>query len=316
MNIVILNECFLTEEQINELSTQNKVTSFHITSEKEDAKSKIKDAEIIFADQFVCPLNNDILDEAKDLKLLILNTTSYHLVDLEYLKSRKITVCNTPDFCSDSVAELAFLYVMTLMKNTTLAYEDNKDRPFEIFPDDMSHRIYVWSNLNKKTIWVIWLWNIWEKVCSIANGFNMNVVWFNRSEKNINNVTNVGLDELLGTSDIIVITVPYNKETHNLLNENNISSLKDGVCIVNISSQDILDENTVIDCLKSGKIWSYGLDNFTNKDKTHFFYNSKKVMTLPHLWFFTQESLDMIWVRMMESYNWYINWREINTVTK
>lgn len=314
MNIVVLNECFLSKDQIDELWTNNNVSSFEITSEIEDAKNRIKDAHIIFADQFVCPLSNDVLDVAKDLELIILNSTSYHLLDLDYLKSRNIAICNTPDFCSDSVGELAFLYIISLMKNIIPAYEDNKEKPFEIYPDDMSHRKYVWNNLDKKTIWVVWLWNIGKKVCSIAHGFNMNVIWNNHSQKNIDGVKNISFEELLKTSDVIVITVPYKTDTHNMINEDNVNLLKHGVTIINISSQDILDEKSLVEWLKNGSIWWYGLDNFTNKDKSHFFYNSNNVMILPHQWFFTQESLDMIWVRMMEGYNWYIHKTGVNMI--
>jgi lactate dehydrogenase-like 2-hydroxyacid dehydrogenase len=112
----------------------------------------MQDAEIIFVDQFICPLSNEILDEAKGLKLIIMNTTSYHLIDIDYLKKRNIILCNTPDFCSSSVAELVFLYTLSLARKTNLALQDNMDAPFEIYPDDMNHRKYVGYNLENKTI--------------------------------------------------------------------------------------------------------------------------------------------------------------------
>jgi lactate dehydrogenase-like 2-hydroxyacid dehydrogenase len=143
MKIVILNECFLSDNQLLALKQDNDVDFFEITATLENAKKRIKDAEIILVDQFVCPLSNDILDEAKSLRLIIVNSTSYHLLDLNYLKDRNISLCNTPDFCSSSVAELVFLYTLSLSRNTIIAYEDNLNTPFEIYPDDMSHRKYV-----------------------------------------------------------------------------------------------------------------------------------------------------------------------------
>lgn len=88
MKIVILNECFLSETQIQELKKENDIVSYEVTSNKDDAMQRIQEAEILFVDQFVCPLSNEILDAAPNLKLILLNTTSFHLVDREYLHSR------------------------------------------------------------------------------------------------------------------------------------------------------------------------------------------------------------------------------------
>lgn len=314
MNIVVLNECFLKEEQIKSLKSENKVKLYEVTNSKEDTRNRIKNAEIIFADQFVCPLDNDTLDFAKNLKCIILNTTSYHLVDLEYLKSKNISLFNTPDFCTGSVAELVFLYILQLMRNVESAYKDNIKKPFEILPDEIEHRKYVGSNLNQKTIGVIGMGNIGQKVLSIAKGFNMNCLGFNRSQKNILDTQQVQLDELLSKSDIIVLTIPYSSNTHHFLNKENMRLLKKNVIIVNISSNDLIEEDYLIEKIKNKEVKGYGLDDFRNKDKKHFFYNSKNVFILPHLGFFTQESLDMIGKRMIESYNSYINNKKINRI--
>ncbi len=314
MKIVILNECFLSESQLSELSQDNEVEKYNVTDNTKDAKERMKNAEVIFVDQFVCPLSNEILEEAKNLRLIILNTTSYHLLDLDYIQERWIIACNTPDFCSTSVAELAFFYILCLSRKTFEAYRDNQETPFEILPDDMWHRKYVWWNLEWKTLWILGLWNIGSKVAQIGNGFSMDVIWYNRSLKNITWVHQKDLAEVMSESDILVITLPYSNDTKNILNRNMIESMKKWSIIVNISSHEILDEVALIERLQDNSLAWYGLDNFTNKDKNHYFYNSDKVTILPHLWFFSQESLEMIWVRMMEGYRGFLNWENTNKV--
>ena len=183
-----------------------------------------------------------------------------------------------------------------------------QEKPFEILPDDVSHRKYVWYNLEWKTLWILGLGNIWKKVAQIWNGFWMEVIWYNRSLKNIPWVTQKDLNEIVSWSDILVITLPYSDTSKNILDREMIESMKKGIIIVNISSHEILDERTLIEKLQNSSIAWYGLDNFTNKDKNHYFYNSDNVVILPHLWFFSQESLDMIWVRMMQWYRWFLSW--------
>lgn len=314
MNIVILNECFISEDQIVELQKNHEVTVYEVTATVDDAIERIRDAEIIFTDQFVCPLTNEVLDQAKNLKLIILNSTSYHILDAEYLKSRNIHLCNTIGYSSESVAELVFTYILLLMRNVLVAYRDNSHEPFEILPDDMSHRKYLGNNLNEKNIGIIGLWNIGQKVSSIAEGFNMNILAYNKSVKNIWWVEWVSLDELLIQSDIVVIAVPYSDDTHHLVNEERMKLMKKWAIIINISSEKVLDEDVLIEKLKNKDIAWYGIDDYKNKDKSHYFYNSDNVIILPHLWFFSEESLSMIGTRMMEWYRGFIEWKDAHRV--
>lgn len=226
MEIVVLNECFLTQIQIDKLSKDNNVTVYEVTDNEDDVKERIEHAEVIFVDQFVCSLSNEVLDSAKNLKLILINSTAYHLVDLDYINSRNIAVCNTPNFCSHSVGELIFWYILSLARNTLQANKDNMNNPFEILPDVMEHRKYVGLNLNEKTIGILGLGNIGKKVSQIANGFNMRILGYNRSKKDIEGVEQVELDNLLSQSDIIVLTLPNSEETDDLLNNENLNLLK------------------------------------------------------------------------------------------
>jgi lactate dehydrogenase-like 2-hydroxyacid dehydrogenase len=62
------------------------------------------------------------------------------------------------------------------------------------------------------------------------------------------------LNELLSQSDIVVVTIPFTDSSANLLHEEKINLMKNGVIIVNISSQDIINEEVLVDGLSSGKI--------------------------------------------------------------
>jgi len=91
-------------------------------------------------------------------------------------------------------------------------------------------------------------------------------------------------DEFLEQVDIIILTCSLNDSTNNLINEQTISKMKNGVVIVNVARGNIIDETALLNALQSGKIFSVGLDVFNNEPKiSSKLFESNKVMLLPHI---------------------------------
>lgn len=99
----------------------------------------------------------------------------------------------------------------------------------------------------------------------------MKVVYYNRNrlaedvEKQYNARYCSTLDELLACSDMISVNCPLSKETTNLLGREQFEKMKDGVYFVNTARGQIVDEEALVDALKSGKVKMAGLDVFPNE---------------------------------------------------
>jgi D-3-phosphoglycerate dehydrogenase len=116
--------------------------------------------------------------------------------------------------------------------------------------------------LTGKTLGLIGFGGIAAEVARIASGSGMRVTAWNRSSKKYPKVEFVELDELLTESDVISIHLLLNDETRGLVSRACIEAMKPGVILVNTARGAIVDEEAMIDALKSGHIRHAGLDVF------------------------------------------------------
>ncbi len=119
MNIVILERDSVgTDIDIDGFNRFGFVTSYANTLKTQAAK-RIKDADIVISNK--TPMNEDTLKDAKNIRLICLFATGYDMVDLDYCKSRGITVCNVCDYCTDAVAQHTFALTFFLLENCLFA---------------------------------------------------------------------------------------------------------------------------------------------------------------------------------------------------
>jgi len=294
IKIGILNECFFKESHLVSLRKIGNLKINLDTDSKEKAIARVKNMDIIIADMFICPLDKEVIEHANKLKLLVINSTGYDKLDLDYLTKKGVKVCNVANFSTDSVAEQVFALLLSIGRKISLAQKDNKEKPFEIFPDAPEHKKYLGFNLKDKTIGVIGTGNIGKRVCQIAQGFGMNVVAYNRSKKEIPGVQFKTLEEVLSESDVISLNIPLNNETEFLINEKTLNLMKSNVVIINTAREKIIDTEALYNALIKNKISGAGLDIIDIKDKNHPIFKLENVIILPHAAWFTKESLSNI----------------------
>jgi D-3-phosphoglycerate dehydrogenase len=116
--------------------------------------------------------------------------------------------------------------------------------------------------LTGKTLGLIGFGGIAAEVARIARGCGMRVIAWNRSPKKHPKVEFVELDELLSESDVVSIHLLLNDETRGLISRACIEAMKPGVILVNTARGAIVDEEAMIEALKSGQIRHAGLDVF------------------------------------------------------
>jgi D-3-phosphoglycerate dehydrogenase / 2-oxoglutarate reductase len=116
--------------------------------------------------------------------------------------------------------------------------------------------------LTGKTLGLIGFGGIAKEVARIARGTGMQVIAWNRTPKKVAGVEFVELDELLTASDVISLHLLLNDETRGLISRACIEAMKPGVILVNTARGALVDEEAMIEALKSGQIRHAGLDVF------------------------------------------------------
>ena len=127
------------------------------------------------------------------------------------------------------------------------------------------------------------------------HGFNMNIQYHNRSPKpelaGLVNAEYLELDELLETSDFIVVAVDLNHESKALIGHDQFNKMKPSAVFVNISRGSVVDENALIEALKQNKIFAAGLDVYQKEPlQASALFELDNVVTLPHVGSATAET--------------------------
>jgi D-lactate dehydrogenase len=206
----------------------------------------------------------DVMKSFPNLSLIVTRSTGYDHIDMKETKKRNIAVSNVPSYGENTVAEFAFGLILCLSRKIHLASCKSS------WPESHDSALIRGFDLFGKTIGVIGTGRIGRQVITIAKGFGMNVVAYDpKQSKELESQLGfkyASIDELLTTSDVVTIHVPYTKETHHLMDETAFSKMKQTAIIINTSRGGIIDTNALVTALKEKKIAGAGLDVLEEED--------------------------------------------------
>jgi D-3-phosphoglycerate dehydrogenase len=117
--------------------------------------------------------------------------------------------------------------------------------------------------LTGRTIGLLGFGGIATQVARLASGMGMKVLAWNRSPKAYPGVQFVALDRLLAESDVLSLHLLLNDETRNFLSRERIAAMRPGAILVNTARGALVDEDAMVDALRSGHLRHAALDVFT-----------------------------------------------------
>ena len=219
---------------------------------------RIKDADIILCNK--TPMNESTLKEAKNLKYIGLFATGYNNVDLEYTRSRGITVCNAADYSTDAVAQHTFALILEHCSQAA-KYNDFVQNGLWIKSDVFSPFVYGMKELSGKTIGIVGFGSIGRRVAEIAAAFNMRVLFYSRSKKiSEGSALQVDLDTLVSESDFVTVHCPLNKDSEKMFNDELFSKFRKGAMFINTARGGVVDEPALKRALENGTLSSAAID--------------------------------------------------------
>ncbi len=195
-------------------------------------------------------------------------------------------VANVPRYASIAVAEHAFGILLSLVRHVPAGVNRVKGGNF-------SWHGLQGVELYGKTIGVIGVGAIGQKVTGIARGFGMQVVG---TAANISpqreqklGIQLVALEELLEISDVVLLACPLTTSTRGMINSEVFKRMKSSAYIVNVARHEIVVQADLSDALKSGQIAGAALDEIEFPDQK--LLSLENVVVTPHLGFYTSEAL-------------------------
>jgi D-3-phosphoglycerate dehydrogenase len=239
-----------------------------------------------------------LLSELPNLKCIARGGAGMDNIDEKYAAENQITLLNAPEGNRDAVAEHAIGLLLNLSNKITQSYNEVKNGHW----NRETNR--GWE-IGGKTIGIIGFGNTGSVFAKKLSGFDAKVVAYDKY-KNVqsNYATDLALEELLQTADIISFHVPLTEETKGLINTELISKMRTGVVLLNTSRGGICKLEDVQFGIISGKIKCFGTDVLENENlKTwtaeerrlvNDLTSSNQVLITPHVAGWTIESYQKI----------------------
>ena len=227
------------------------------TTSEEETLERIIDADIVITNKVIITAN--ILAQTKKLKLICIAATGMNNVDLDAAKFQGIEVKNVAGYSTQSVVQHTFSMALYLLEK--MSYYDNivKNGTWSksgLFTD-VSHPFY---EIAGKKWGIIGFGAIGQEVAKVATAFGAEVVYHSTSGENLHHAyQHLSLEFLLKDCDIISIHAPLNDRTYELINENNLSYIKENAILLNLGRGGIVDETDLAFELDRRKIYA-GLD--------------------------------------------------------
>ncbi len=233
----------------------------------------------------------DLIERADRLKVIGRAGTGVDNVDIAAATRRGIVVANAPESNSVAAAEHTLGLTLALFRNIPQAHATLVDGRWE-------RSRFKGAELYGKTLGVIGFGRIGQLVAKRAQGFDMDVVAFDKfvsgerfRELGVEGMAS--LEELFGRADVVTLHVPKTPETVNLIDAEAIAAMVDGVRIINCARGELVDLDALLGGLESGKVAGAALDVFPSEPFTeHPIFNRSEVVLTPHLGASTAEAQD------------------------
>ena len=245
------------EEGVKRLRKAGFEVDANPTIDPETLKKNVADYEALIV-RGRTKVTKEIIEAGIRLKAIGRAGVGVDNIDVKAAKKKGIVVLNTSEAPANAVAELTIGLLLSLARSISLADRTMKEGKW------IKKELTGWQ-LKGKTLGTIGLGNIGERVARIAKAFGMNILITKRtppSQELLQELVAkfVPLEELLRESDVITLHVPLTPETHRMIGAREFKLMKDGAFLINTSRGSIVDENALLEALRSGKIGGAALD--------------------------------------------------------
>ena len=204
-------------------------------------------------------------------------------IDIKSAMKKNIIVTNTPDVLTDATAEIAILILLGAARRATEGrkWVDKKNWTW-------SADFLIGKQLTDNRLGILGMGRIGQALAERAKSFGMKIHYHNRKKLPPNlekgAIYHESLKSLISISDFFSINCPTTEETKKIINEETLSYFLNGAVIINSARGDMIDDEAMINALKSGKVFALGLDVYNGEPDIHPQYlQLDNVFILPHL---------------------------------
>ncbi|SBS67724.1 D-2-hydroxyacid dehydrogenase [Vibrio atlanticus] len=276
LKVVFLDRATIPSQiHLKPLSFEHQWVEYDFTS-PEQVSERVEDADVVITNKVV--LNESNLAQAQQLKLIAVSATGMNNVDVEYCKGNNIAVANVQGYATQSVPEHVIAMLFTLKRNLFGYHQDieagewQKDKQFCFF----THPI---QDVAGSTLGLIGSGSLGQATAILAKAIGMNVIFTERKGADSCREGYLPFDTVLQQADAISLHCPLTEATRNLISERELTMMKSSAVLINAGRGGLVDEQALVEALKSNEIAGAGMDVFTQEPAD----NSNPLLANSHL---------------------------------
>ncbi len=234
-------------------------------------------------------ITKEIIEAGTNLKAIGRAGVGLDNIDIEAAQNKELKILNTPEAPAEAAAELTFGLILSLARNIAQSDCAMKEREW------IKNELMGWE-LKDKTIGIIGLGNIGQRVARLAKAFGMHILIHKRSPPAPNlmkelEAKSVTFHELLAHSDVVTIHIPYTPQTHHMIDEKELATMRKGAYLINMSRGAIVDEQALLKTLQTGRLGGAALDVYEVEPPTDWtLIQLPNVVCTPHIGAQTREA--------------------------
>jgi len=227
-----------------------------------------------------------LLAKCPDLKVISNIAVGYNNIDVPACTKRGIRVTNTPGVLDDTTADLTWSLLMAAARRIAEADAYVRRGDWKIA---FGVQYFLGQDIHHATLGIIGMGRIGQAVARRARGFDMRVLYHNRTRLSAEEEKRIGAnyverDALLARADFVVVMAPYSQATHHLIGAAEIAKMKPTAILVNSARGGVVDDAALVQALKEKRIAGAGLDVFEGEPRLHpDFVSLPNVVLTPHI---------------------------------
>lgn len=257
------------------------------------------------------PFPSSVIAKSSALKFIDVAFTGTDHVGLDAAKKKGIAVSNASGYSNEAVSELVLGMVLSFMRNISKVEErcrNGKDKTG-----------LVGNEVMGKTVGIVGLGKIGRRTAEIFNVLGAKILAHSRSRHSDapSYVREVEMDELLASSDIVILHCPLTPETRGLIGEKELERMKSSAILVNVARGPVVDEKALCEALEKGEIRGALVDVFDKEPPLSLdtpLLSAPNTLLTPHVAFATKESMSLRAEIVFENLRAWMEGQQINVI--
>ena len=292
MKIVFLDAISMGDVSLEEIAALGELVCYP-SSTPEEARERVKDADVACLNKV--RVDQAFLDAAPKLKLICEAGTGINNIDVPLCDARGVAVRNVAAYSTDSVAQVAWMHILNLLGRAFHYQEFVTGGAYSRNPVHVDYA-HPFTEIAGKTLGIVGMGAIGQKVASIGTAFGMKVIYYSTSGTgHCKDYPSVPLETLLAESDVISIHAPYNERTAGLIGYEQMKQMKPSAVLVNTGRGGIALEADLARALDDGLIAGAALDVYVQEplpldSPLMHLRHPERLLFSPHIAWYSREA--------------------------